>query len=293
MLLVNPHAGRVSERRLRSARQVLASFGAVEVVVSERIEELPGLLLRCKDRVLVVAGGDGTIHSVVEGLYSIGEFRSRIIGLLPFGTGNDVARSLAIPSEPVAAAQVIGTGAPRWLDLIIGASGQPIVNIAHAGISVPSSRAGLRLQPLLGRAAYTLGGLIGGLWGSPEVTSVTVDGKTVIDDECLLMIAVCNGSSFGGGTVLCEAAAMNDGVLDVVCVPGRSLAEKIVFGFQLKSRGGAGVSRLVHVAGHQVEIYRSTSHGILDGELHDLDADLHIVSSCWRVICPLIPSGPK
>src|SRR5687767_7337616 len=60
---------------------------------------------------VVAAGGDGTINKVVNGLAA--DFSKIILGIIPLGTGNDLARTLAIPFEPLEALELLMTGESR------------------------------------------------------------------------------------------------------------------------------------------------------------------------------------
>ncbi|MDN3351123.1 diacylglycerol kinase family protein [Actinomadura sp. DC4] len=71
------------------------------------------------DETVVAAGGDGSIHRLVAALYERGELDQRTVGLLPLGTGNDLARNLGIPLDPAGAGRVLGDGEVRELDLMV------------------------------------------------------------------------------------------------------------------------------------------------------------------------------
>ena len=64
--------------------------------------------------VLVVFGGDGTVHEVANGLPLAGR-DGPLVALLPAGTGNDLARAIGMPPDPVAAATELAGASPRTL----------------------------------------------------------------------------------------------------------------------------------------------------------------------------------
>ena len=71
--------------------------------------------MKLGETVVVVAGGDGTICEAVQGLHDAG---GAILGILPLGTGNDAARTVGVPVNLEAAAQVIAAGTTRRVDLM-------------------------------------------------------------------------------------------------------------------------------------------------------------------------------
>src|SRR5918992_766194 len=70
-----------------------------------------------REGLLIVAGGDGTINDVVNGLGRAGFPEGVTLGILPAGTGNDLAATLCIPEDPDLAKDVILQNRGRWLDV--------------------------------------------------------------------------------------------------------------------------------------------------------------------------------
>ena len=114
-------------------------------------------------RIIVVAGGDGTVNRVVNAL----DRWAVPLGIVPVGSGNDLARALAIPADPVAAARRIVDGAPAAMDLIevngsrfctVGGIGLIAdVSIDVSRLSLPG-RASRPIVRALGSQAYLLSG---------------------------------------------------------------------------------------------------------------------------------------
>lgn len=131
-LLVNPTAGR--GRVLERWPQLPASLGAraeVEVIVSGSVEELATAARNAaaRGRTLVVAGGDGTVNRVLNAVHGC---RARL-GVLPVGSGNDFARALGLPEDPLTAAARIAGGGGTPLDLV-GVNGHLFSTVAGVGL---------------------------------------------------------------------------------------------------------------------------------------------------------------
>src|SRR3712207_9594773 len=90
-------AGSNEDQAVADAVDVLDRDFDVEVAATKDPEELAAVLDRCDGRPVVVAGGDGTLHAVVNGLHRGRQLESTCLGLVPLGTGNDFARGVGIP----------------------------------------------------------------------------------------------------------------------------------------------------------------------------------------------------
>jgi diacylglycerol kinase (ATP) len=161
-LLVNPTAGR--GRVLERWPQVPATLGAraaVEVFVCGSVEELAtaARTAAASGRTIVVAGGDGTVNRVLNAVHGC---RVRL-GVLPVGSGNDLARALGLPESPLDAAARIAGGDGRPLDLV-GVNGHVFSTVGGIGLVADASalvtrlgrdrRAGRRVLQALGRRVY-------------------------------------------------------------------------------------------------------------------------------------------
>src|SRR5690606_28216745 len=67
--------------------------------------------------IVVALGGDGTVHEVINGLMQAETARRPLLGVVPFGSGNDFAHNIGVPADPEAALEAVFTGAPRKIDL--------------------------------------------------------------------------------------------------------------------------------------------------------------------------------
>lgn len=108
LLLTNPYSARGGQS-IQPAREVFADYGIDcihEPLGDDRSPQ--DILSHLVGRIdaVVVGGGDGTLNTVAPAIVDSG----LPLGLLPLGTANDFARSLSIPTDPAAAAKVIGQG---------------------------------------------------------------------------------------------------------------------------------------------------------------------------------------
>jgi diacylglycerol kinase (ATP) len=171
---------------------------------------------------LVVVGGDGSVHEVVNGLGAAADVE---IALIPRGTGWDFARSLGIPRRLEDAVETALNGRVREIDLGLavfrtwaGAEGRAyFANVGSAGISgAIAKRANETSKTLGGKVSYywaTLAVFVG--WQTGEIR-VAVDEVT--REGRIIDILVANGRSVAGGMLLCPDAEPDDGVFDVLLI---------------------------------------------------------------------------
>lgn len=222
LMITNADAGSADRDSIDLALTVLRSNCEVEVAASQNLGELGQILSRADDRTIVVAGGDGSLHAVIGALYSTNDLAGRTLALIPLGTGNDFAQALYLPMEPEAAARAILSGAPRPIDLIVADNGEVVINSVHAGASVRASKTAAkwksRLTPVgLGMLGYPIGAALTAI--NPPTVRLTVeaDGEVIASpDQRLLMVAISNGRSVGGGAELTPDADPSDGFADVM-----------------------------------------------------------------------------
>ena len=216
LVVASPAAGNTDDSSLDLALDAPREGGA-DVVLTEsgNDEQLHSVLDRVDGRVLVVAGGDGSLHAVIQALHDRDELTSTTLGLIPLGTGNDFARTLSLPLEPEEAARALRDGTPQPLDLIVDDRGGVVVNSVHAGAGAAAARAAERWKERLGRLGYAVGALITAVNPPTVRVQVTVDGR-VVHDGRLLQGAVGNGIYVGGGTALTPEADATDGLADVL-----------------------------------------------------------------------------
>ena len=217
LVITNADAGSADEDAVGRAVAVLRRHGDVEVCATADQGELDGVLHRRGGRRVVVAGGDGSLHAVVSALHRRQELSDTVIGLLPLGTGNDFARGADIPLEPEEAAELIATAESRPVDLLVDCTGEVVVNNVHLGAGAQASRKAHKWKERLGRVGYPIGAALAA-FNPPFVRlRVEVDGEEVADlAHPILMIAIGNGPTVGGGAEVTPEADPEDGKADVM-----------------------------------------------------------------------------
>lgn len=278
-------AGRTERQAVRQALEVLAADAPTELRMTRDRQDLETALDELGERRLVLAGGDGSVHLAVSSLLARGLAASAPVGLLPLGTGNDLAQSLGLPLDPVHAARRVVTGQAVALDML-SHDENVAVNAAHIGFGVAAARRAQRLKPALGVFAYRLAAVWAGVTQAGVEASVAVDGRPVCEDQPVLLLAVMNGSFIGGDTPLCPPADPCDGLLDVVVVADRSRDKRAAFALALSRGRHFELPGVVHEQGRQVSVRVTEETWNVDGELAGSPptAEWRVQSGAWQLV---------
>jgi diacylglycerol kinase (ATP) len=217
LLITNAEAGTTDSENVEKALSVLREAADVEVCATSNPGELDGVLHRRGSRRVVVAGGDGSLHAVVAALHRRNELGDVVLGLIPLGTGNDFARGAGIPLDPEEAARVVTKGDTRGIDLIVDCLGSVVVNNVHIGVGAQASRKAHKWKGRLGRLGYGVGALLAAVNPPFVRLRVEADGVEVADfAHPILMVAIGNGPTVGGGAEITPEADPSDGKLDLM-----------------------------------------------------------------------------
>lgn len=289
LAITNAQAGTADDAAIETAVEVLRGGADVAVVATADADDLAGALRDHADRDrVVVLGGDGSLHAVVQVLHDCEQLSERTVGLIPLGTGNDFARALDIPLEPEAAAKVVLDGSVHELDLGTTDDGDVIVNAIHAGVGAEAAAAGAPLKKLLGRMGYALGSAIAGFTRPGVVVDVEVDGERVVAGERILQVAAGVGRFVGGGAELLPDADPADGKFDIAISTATPPLRRLTYTVRLRRGEHPHHADVHYLQGTSVTISGEPTRATNDGEVSDPTArhawTLH--ARAWRFLAP-------
>ncbi len=306
-VILNPVSGRgagqqTAEVVRRTLTEAQATFEIVETTEQRSAVAQAAQAVREGWDTIAVAGGDGTVNEVLNGIieaslgtptWEAGEPAASAMGLIPIGTGNDFAWCMGAPIGDVAAAcRVLAAGKTRVVD--VGRVEDELGNVRYfgnnfgAGFDAATTVESYKLRYLPGSLVFLVAVLktIFLYYKAPLVTVHYNDQEMELP---LLMVSVANGRRTGGMFLIAPQAVQDDGLLDV------TLARQV-------SR--LGIFRLIpyfirgtHATQPTVTVDR-TAHIVIaseqdlpvhvDGEIMRTDAhrlEVRVLPSRLRVVC--------
>ena len=235
LLLTNPSSGSSDEDAIAAVTEDLRRLGSVDLLQPSSRDAFDDEVSEAArdHELIVVAGGDGTLNCAVNALED--QLDRVRFGLIPMGTGNDLARTLGIPSDPQEAARSVVSGSLRTLDVGLAEGGSMrrlFVNACIGGFPIRvNEEIDEDTKRRFGAAAFWLGGAKAA--ADLERTTVTMNGAVI--EDCLA-VGVGNGRTAGGGIEVWPEAVPDDGLLEATALPasGHVAAAKLA----LKVRSG-------------------------------------------------------
>lgn len=297
LLIINPHAGGGRAGRI-DWQKVCASLDApCRVVISPSAEDA---LLHATQfclsggEVLVVAGGDGSVHAVLPALVHT----PTALALLPLGTSNVLARELGYPLGRKAlqgCVQALRAGKVRQMDVGV-VNGRPFVLMASTGFDacvLPRVPEGLKRR--WGVFAFIWTGLRELGRYQPTRYLVTIGGE-VQEIEAVLLVA-SNTSRYGWFTVIVPSALTDDGELDMVWFPAdtgwRWKIWRVLWDVFWDRARRCPYLRFARAKSLHVEA-ASVQYVQCDGELvGKTPMDVHVLPRALRVIVALPPAPSR
>jgi diacylglycerol kinase (ATP) len=169
--------------------------------------------------VVIAAGGDGTVHQVVNGLAGC----EVPLGILPLGTANDFARQVGIPEEVDQAMDLILHGSPTIIDTAT-VNGRRFLNVSSGGIGAEATtETSEEAKDALGFLAYAITAVRKLADPTPWRGSfMTSRGNFECD---FVAFSVGNARASGGGAFMTPRASVVDGLLDLCVIENMPRAE--------------------------------------------------------------------
>jgi diacylglycerol kinase (ATP) len=297
-LAVNPTAGRGRGARAGelAVRSLAAAGIEVDLLRGGDAADLAGRIaagLARGAQALVVVGGDGIVNLGVNAVAGT----AVPLGVVPAGTGNDVALGLGIPvGDPSRAVDLLrrhltaggpprqvdavrcsGAGLQRWFAGVLGAGFDAIVNERAEGWRWPRGRA--RYVLAIARELPVF---------RPREYRLDLDG------ECwttrAMLVAVANAPSYGGGMRVCPDARMDDALLDVLVLEPISRAQFVRLFPRVYSGTHVQHPRVRIARARRVHVRADGVVGYADGERFGrLPLDCEVVPGALCVLAPAAP----
>ncbi len=237
MFLVNPNAdlGR-AWRTVSDLRPLVEEFGGADwagSVYPTHATVLAYEAAKAGYQLVIAAGGDGTVHEVINGLMKVpSEDRPRL-GIVPLGSGNDFAHCLGIHSNPAEALKQIFTGEPKRIDLGVfeldHGQREYFDNTFGMGFDATVTIRTHQLNHIHGFMMYLVA-VLQTIALNHEAPQMHIETDNEAWDEKTIMMVACNGPREGGGFAVAPSAITSDGTLDYasICHVSRLMMLRLV-----------------------------------------------------------------
>lgn len=221
---------------------------------------------------VVAVGGDGSVNDVARGLHG----SDTILGIIPCGSGNGLARGMKIPLKPALAIRLLNERNIHTIDSILINDTILSVNAAGVGFDAYIARL-MKAAKTRGFAAYA--NLILREYASYKSNSyrLTIDGHTI--ERKAWFIAIANGSQFGYNLSIAPKAQLNDGLIDItildkIPIDHLAITAPLAFTKLLDHSQHAEMFRAkeIHIEGN---VHKWVN---IDGEGENLGKELHFVN---------------
>ena len=276
-IIVNPNAGKgKGKKNLKTVLKLFSERGAeysvFETTRAGEAKEFSERLTSSGEQEIIVVGGDGTLHEVLNGLSDPSSCR---LGLIPSGTGNDFSAAAGLPSNAAQAAEIILSGETKETDFLC-VGGVRCMNVGGLGMDVDVLVRCKKGRFVKGKIKYLLS-LLQSLFTFKGYEIEIESGERRETHKARIAVA-CNGTQIGGGIRICPASVIDDGKIDVMAVECMGKAQ-IVKAFLYLMKGKVlDYPAAEHFLCERVKIVPSQPCTVqLDGELYDgLEFDARI-----------------
>lgn len=219
--------------------------------------------------IVIAVGGDGTMNEVASALEGTG----KQMGIIPFGSGNGLARSLHIPMDPKKAIQRLNKLNGENIDSALF-NDKKFFNIAGMGFDAHISALFARdkTRGFKGYLKTTLHEIAG---YKPQLYKMEIDGRPCESEAFMLSIA--NSSQFGNNAHISPKASLTDGLLDVCIVKSFPLYLFPVLGYHMFNKSTDRSQYVDIIKGKKIRIQRETPGPVhLDGEPSEMGEVIEI-----------------
>lgn len=257
-VIVNPAAGKGRGRR--AWRVVGPALRDAGVAFDEALEERPGHAVAIAATAaaagydtIVAVGGDGTVHEVVNGIMGAGGPHRPALAIIPGGTGNDFARAVGVPRDPMAAGRLLlGSGTRRRVDLG-RVNDRYFVGISGVGFDAEVAAKVNGWPKWIGGTTLYLAAILTMLAAyRPVPTRLWIDGD---DQELpLFLLAAANTPWYGGGMYMAPHARPDDGRLEVITAWDLGKLETLRLLPKVFSGAHLGHPKVAHRAAREVRV---------------------------------------
>ncbi|HEX2959237.1 MAG TPA: YegS/Rv2252/BmrU family lipid kinase [Chitinispirillaceae bacterium] len=252
----------------------------IESTSSKHAEEIARGCGENGDDLVIAAGGDGTINSVVNGLAG----SQTALGIIPIGTINLFALELDIPTDIDSACQIIGHARIKTIDLgkVNDRYFTSLCGIGFDADVISHTRSSMK--KLLGAGAFILNGIKALFRYSFKSIQISIDQT---NPKTGYIVIIGNGKYYGPSMLIAPEVSSHDGLLDIVIFKKKDALSLLRYVWELHKGDLTALSDVEHFRGKHISIGRQGRHKLhIDGEYYGrTPVEISVVSSALKVVC--------
>ncbi len=232
-----------------------------------------------KFEMVVAVGGDGTVNEVASAIVG----SDTILGIVPFGSGNGLARFLGIPMDTAKAIETLSAG--KWITMDSGrVNGQPFFNMAGMGFDAHISEV-FSHNKKRGFITYIKSSIKEVISYKAQLYKINIDGKDY--EREAFMLSFANSSQYGNDAHISPTASVQDGLLDICVIKPFPLWRFFEMGIRMMRKTTDKTKYVEIIKGQRILVKRSEPGPLhLDGEpqMAGTDAEIVLVPHSLKVI---------
>jgi diacylglycerol kinase (ATP) len=267
--IVNPKSGQSrKQNRAELIRSHIPPGVLYDILLWERQGQIAELFRKALEGdydVIAAAGGDGTVNMVATALAEAAvSGNEKSLGIIPFGSGNGLARHLGIPLDTGKAVRLVAGGKAKSID-VCRMNDKPFFCTAGVGFDAHIGKlfAESRIRGMISYAGMTLQEV---LRYQPGKYKLTIDGKTLPEFKAFL-VTFANAAQYGGDAYIAPLADIQDGLLDVTIIHPFSLLRGIPIVYRMFANSLQHSSQTTMLKGKHILLERSAPGPVhYDGE---------------------------
>lgn len=272
LFIINPISGGKDKKFLPQLLTKYFDKDTYEIVFTEYPEHATELALEgIKNGFtdFIAAGGDGTVSEVAKALINT----TYNLGILPFGSGNGLARHNAIPMNIKKALQLIQNNKTIRIDTC-QLNDQPFINMSGVGFDAHIGKLFAQSKSR-GFSTYFSTTINEFVNYKSEHYSIVVDGVKM--DEQAFLISFANSSQYGNNAYIAPNASLQDGLVDMCIMKPFPPLSVLDLGFKLFTKNIDKSQYVETIRAKEIFVIRESEGEIhLDGEPHQSGKSLHI-----------------
>jgi YegS/Rv2252/BmrU family lipid kinase len=241
------------------------------IVFSDGVSHARQIASEATDKfdIVVAVGGDGTVNEIASAIVG----SNTALGIVPYGSGNGLARFLGVPMNPEQAIKTLSAGRTESIDSGM-VNGQPFFNMAGMGFDAHISEV-FSHGKKRGFISYIKSSLQEIAKYNEQDYHIEIDGKGY--SRKAFMLSIANSSQYGNNAHISPRASVQDGLLDVCLIRKFPLWRFPEMGIRMLTKTSEGTSYVEILRGKQISVTRQSKGPIhLDGEPQVMGTDIHI-----------------